>query len=141
VDLVAATRPGSTDQQENHARVAALIARRPGAHVLDCFSFMGGFGVHAAKAGAARVHHVEQSAEAVAGAQAHAELNGVAAACSFETANVFDWFKAHTQHGPHERTLPVFDAIILDPPSFTRTRSAVPDALRVTRRSICAQSC
>jgi 23S rRNA (cytosine1962-C5)-methyltransferase len=131
VDLLGGHKTGLyLDQQENYARVAGLIAQRPAAHVLDCFSFMGGFGLHAAKAGAARVHLVEQSAEAVAAAQAQAELNGVAGVCSFETANVFDWLTARTRHGPHERTLPVFDAIILDPPSFTRTRSAVPDALR-----------
>lgn len=130
-DLIGGHKTGLyLDQQENYARVAALIAQRPGGQVLDCFSFVGGFGLHAAKAGAARVHLVDQSAEATAAAQAHAALNGVAGQCSFETANVFDWFKARTQHGPHERPLPVFDAIILDPPSFTRTRASVPDALR-----------
>ena len=131
VDLLGGHKTGLyLDQQQNYARVAALVAQRPGAHVLDGFSFIGGFGLHAAKAGAARVHLVEQSAEALAAAQAHAELNGVAGQCSFEAANVFDWLNARTQHGLHEKTLPLFDAIILDPPSFTRTRSAVPDALR-----------
>ena len=31
---------------------------------------------------------------------------------------------------PHERVIPRFDLIILDPPSFTRNRASVPDALR-----------
>ncbi len=31
---------------------------------------------------------------------------------------------------PHERVIPRYDLIILDPPSFTRTRAAVDDALR-----------
>jgi 23S rRNA (cytosine1962-C5)-methyltransferase len=31
---------------------------------------------------------------------------------------------------PHEKVVPKFDFIILDPPSFTRTRSAVEDAMR-----------
>jgi len=131
VDLLGGHKTGLyLDQQENYARVAALIGQRPGAQVLDCFSFVGGFALHAAKAGAGRVHQVEQSEEATAAARAHAELNGVAGQCTFETANVFDWLKDRTRHGPHEKTLAVFDVVILDPPSFTRTRSAVPDALR-----------
>jgi len=50
--------------------------------------------------------------------------------CSFEVINVFDWLKAQTAVKPHERVVPKFNAIILDPPSFTRTRSAVGDAMR-----------
>ena len=49
---------------------------------------------------------------------------------SAETVNVFDWLKANTATKPNEKLLPKFDLIILDPPSFTRTRAAVPDALR-----------
>jgi 23S rRNA (cytosine1962-C5)-methyltransferase len=118
------------DQQTNYARVAELIARTPGSVVLDCFSFVGGFGLHAAKAGAATVHMLDQSEEALAAARRHAELNGLAARCSFEATNVFDWLKTRTAHGPNEQVIPPFDAIILDPPSFTRSRSALPDALR-----------
>ena len=44
--------------------------------------------------------------------------------------NVFDWLKANTAVKPHERVIPRFDLIILDPPSFTRNRASVPDALR-----------
>jgi 23S rRNA (cytosine1962-C5)-methyltransferase len=44
--------------------------------------------------------------------------------------NVFDWLKAKTATGPNERLVPMFDLIILDPPSFTRNRASVPDALR-----------
>ena len=50
--------------------------------------------------------------------------------CSFEAANVFDWLKARTSATPHEKIVPPFDFIILDPPSFTRSRASVPDALR-----------
>lgn len=131
VDLLSGHKTGLyLDQQVNYARVAELIARMPGAQVLDAFSFIGGFGLHAARAGAGHVHFVDQSEEALAGAKRHAELNGVAARCSFETANVFDWFKGRTQRGPHEQLVPPFDAVVLDPPSFTRSRAAVLDALR-----------
>jgi 23S rRNA (cytosine1962-C5)-methyltransferase len=118
------------DQQVNYERVAGLVRAVPGAQVLDCFSFVGGFGIHAARASATHVHLVDQSAEAIALAKGNAERNGFAAACSFDAANVFDWLKAQTAVGPHEKVLPRFDVIILDPPSFTRNRASVPDALR-----------
>jgi 23S rRNA (cytosine1962-C5)-methyltransferase len=115
------------DQQANYQAVAQFAK---GANVLDCFSFLGGFGLHAAKAGAAQVLMLDQSADAVAAAKKNAEANGVAGVCQFETTNVFDWFKANTKVAPHERVVPRYDMIILDPPSFTRNRASVPDALR-----------
>ena len=128
VDILAGHKTGLyLDQQRNYALVAGLAA---GARVLDCFSFVGGFALHCAKAGAAHVLGLDQSQEAVATAVRLAERNGLAGQCSFETANVFDWLKARTAARPNEKTIPQFDLIILDPPSFTRTRAAVPDALR-----------
>jgi 23S rRNA (cytosine1962-C5)-methyltransferase len=128
VDILGGHKTGLyLDQQTNYERVAQLTK---GAQVLDCFSFLGGFGLHAARAGAAHVHMLDQSADAIAASTRIAAANGLSGQCSFEAVNVFDWFKQHTAVKPHERVAPRFDAIILDPPSFTRTRAAVPDALR-----------
>ncbi len=127
-DLIGGHKTGLyLDQQVNYQRVAEMAK---GAHVLDCFSFLGGFALHAARAGAAQVHALDQSAEALAAAARNAQVNGLADKCSFEAANVFDWLKAHTTTKPHEKIIPRFDLIILDPPSFTRNRASVPDALR-----------
>ncbi len=127
-DLITGHKTGLyLDQQINYARVAKLCA---GANVLDCFTFLGGFALHAAKAGAVQVHGIDQSADAVAAAQRNAATNGVADKCTFDTANVFDWLKAATAVAPHERVIPRYDVIVLDPPSFTRTRAAVGDAMR-----------
>jgi 23S rRNA (cytosine1962-C5)-methyltransferase len=127
-DLITGHKTGLyLDQQVNYARVAELCA---GANVLDCFSFLGGFALHAAQAGAAKVHGLDQSADAVAAAQRNAVTNGVGEKCSFETTNVFDWLKAQTAVAPHEKVSPRYDVIVLDPPSFTRTRAAVGDAMR-----------
>jgi 23S rRNA (cytosine1962-C5)-methyltransferase len=115
------------DQQVNYQRVAGLVK---GGQVLDCFCFLGGFGLHAARAGADHVHLLDQSAEAIEKAKRHAADNGLAEKCSFETVNVFDWLKSQTAVKPHEKVVPRFDLIVLDPPSFTRNRAAVPDALR-----------
>jgi len=115
------------DQQVNYERVSGFAKS---AQVLDCFSFLGGFGLHCARAGAAHVHLLDQSAEAIASAKRNAEANGLAEKCSFDTANVFDWLKDQTKTGPNEKLVPKFDLIVLDPPSFTRNRASVPDALR-----------
>ena len=115
------------DQQVNYQAVAQFAK---GAQVLDCFSFLGGFGLHAARAGAAHVHLLDQSADAIAASQRNAAANGLADKCSFEAINVFDWLKAQTAVKPHEKVIPRFDLIVLDPPSFTRNRASVPDALR-----------
>lgn len=128
VDILGGHKTGLyLDQQQNYQKVADLIR---GGQVLDCFSFLGGFALHCARAGAAHVHGLDQSEEAVAAAGRMAEANGLTGRCSFEAANVFDWLKAQTAVKPHEKVVPKFDAIILDPPSFTRTRSAVDDAMR-----------
>jgi len=128
VDVLGGHKTGLyLDQQVNYQRVAELAK---GAHVLDAFSFLGGFGLHAARAGAAQVHLLDQSGDVIAGALRHAAANGFAERCSAEAVNVFDWLKAQTVTKPHEKVIPRWDLIVLDPPSFTRNRAAVPDALR-----------
>ena len=115
------------DQQTSYQAVAQFAK---GANVLDCFSFLGGFGLHAARAGAKQVLMLDQSADAVAASLRNAEANGLKQNVSAEAVNVFDWLKANTAVKPHERVIPRFDLIVLDPPSFTRNRASVGDALR-----------
>jgi 23S rRNA (cytosine1962-C5)-methyltransferase len=127
-DLIGGHKTGLyLDQQANYQAVSQFAK---GAQVLDCFSFLGGFGLHAARAGATHVHLLDQSADAIEVSKRNAAANGLADKCSFEAINVFDWLKAQTAVKPHEKVIPRFDLIILDPPSFTRNRASVPDALR-----------
>jgi 23S rRNA (cytosine1962-C5)-methyltransferase len=127
-DLVGGHKTGMyLDQQANYQAVSEFAK---GGQVLDCFSFLGGFGLHAARAGAAHVHLLDQSAEAIEASKRNAATNKLAEKCSFDTINVFDWLKTNTAVKAHERVIPRFDLIILDPPSFTRNRASVPDALR-----------
>jgi 23S rRNA (cytosine1962-C5)-methyltransferase len=127
-DLITGHKTGLyLDQQANYRLVADLAK---GGEVLDCFSFLGGFGLHAARTGAAHVHLLDQSTEAIGAAQRNAAVNGLEAKCSFEPANVFDWLKAQTATKAHEKLVPRWDLVVLDPPSFTRNRASVPDALR-----------
>ncbi|MFM7100568.1 MAG: class I SAM-dependent rRNA methyltransferase [Verrucomicrobiota bacterium] len=115
------------DQQVNYQLVSHWAK---GANVLDCFSFLGGFALHAARAGASNVLGLDQSEDAVAAARANAARHGLTGKTTFEAANVFDWLKAQTTVKPNEKLVPRYDLIILDPPSFTRSRDTVENALR-----------
>ena len=116
------------DQQVNYRRVAELAR---GAQVLDCFSFLGGFGLHAARAGAAHVHMLDQSAEAIAAATRNAAANGLDGQLLVRSRQRFRLAQgANHDRSPTRKSFPRWDLIILDPPSFTRNRASVPDALR-----------
>jgi len=113
------------DQQANYDQVSRLTI---GKKVLDCFCFLGGFSLHAARAGALQVIGIDQSAEAVASAKENAQQNGLSNICDFQEANVFDWLIEHTHKELTDEDK--YDLIVLDPPSFTRNRHSVDAALR-----------
>ncbi len=129
VDVQAGHKTGAyLDQQTNYQQVADLIARHPEAKVLDCFTFQGGFAIHAARAGAGKVVAIDQSADALTTAGRNTEANRLAGRCEYVNGNVFDWLKSHT--GKDLKDEDRFDCIILDPPSFTKNRKSVGDAVR-----------
>ena len=109
------------DQRDNYAEVARHCA---GKRVLDCFTYHGGFALAAAVADAKSVEAVEISDQAVARARKNAELNGLTGKIEFVCANAFDVLK---KYDVEKRQ---YDVIVLDPPSFTRTKQNVGDALR-----------
>ncbi|MGC7846686.1 class I SAM-dependent rRNA methyltransferase [Desulforudis sp. 1088] len=109
------------DQRENRLAVRSLVK---GARVLDCFCYAGGFAVNAAVAGAREVVCVDVSAGALALAREHGRINNVEERMAFREGNGFDVLRDLAAEG--ER----FDVVILDPPSFTKSKSAVEGALR-----------
>ena len=109
------------DQKENRAAIAPFVS---GMRVLDCFTHTGSFALHAAHYGAAEVTGVDISEHACACALENARLNGVEDRVRFECANSFDFLRAH------QTAKEQYDVVILDPPAFTKTRSAVEGALR-----------
>ena len=120
IDLMEGQKTGIyLDQLDNYAAVGTLAKGR---NVLDCFCNQGGFALHAARGGAASVLALDISASAVEATRANAARNGLAVEA--QEANVFDFLK---EAEIAERK---FDLIILDPPSFTKTRKSVTDALR-----------
>lgn len=107
------------DQRLQHPAVAKYAA---GKRVLDAFCNQGSFALHAARAGAVCVLGLDSANDAVSQAQKNAARNGVQA--EFESANVFDWFTAQRD------TAPAWDLIVLDPPPFAKSKSALENALR-----------
>jgi 23S rRNA (cytosine1962-C5)-methyltransferase len=90
--------------------------------VLDCFCNQGGFALHAAKGGAASVTAVDISAPAVEATRKNAEANELS--IEAKEANVFDYLKESETSGEK------YDLVILDPPSFTKNRKSVGNAMR-----------
>lgn len=112
------------DQCDNRQAVAPLARGR---RMLDAFCYSGGFGLHAARAGATSVVGIDQSAPALELAGENARRNGLDN-LTFVRGDVFDELNALAERG--ER----FGVVVLDPPKFARTQNAVEDALRGYRR-------
>ena len=109
------------DQKENRAAIAPFVKNKK---VLDCFTHTGSFALHAAHYGAADVTGVDISDYACEFATENARLNGFGDNVRFIAANAFDLLSEQSKAGQK------YDVIVLDPPAFTKTRSAVESALR-----------
>ncbi len=120
LDLLAGQKTGLyLDQLENHA---AVLPHAPGRRVLDCFCNQGLFALAARKAGAASCDALDQSADELGRGRAAAAKAGLD--IKWIEANAFDWMR------DAERQKKQYDLIVLDPPSFTKSKDQVPSALR-----------
>lgn len=121
LDLLGGQKTGFyLDQREQHGVVARYCA---GKRVLDAFCNQGPFALHAARAGAAKVLGLDSAEDAIAAARRNAERNRVNV--EFAVANVFDWL-----NDPARSSEPLWDVIVLDPPPFAKSKSALEGALR-----------
>ena len=120
VDVMGGQKTGYfLDQKDNHLFLRQFCRD---ARVLDCFSYIGGFALNAAAAGAKEVTAVDISEDAVERIRRNAQLNGldVNAVC----ANCFDYLRAQVK--VKER----YDVIVLDPPAFTKAHANMANACR-----------
>jgi len=120
IDLLRGHKTGFYLDQRPNYEIVAQSAK--GRRVLDCFTNQGAFALICAGAGAAEVTAVEESSDNLAAAKQNGERNGTDV--RWTEADVFqflrDAVKAEAQ----------YDLIVLDPPSFTKTKSGLRDALR-----------
>jgi len=84
--------------------------------VLDLYSYIGGFGLNAAVAGAAHVLSVDASESATTAANQNAKQNNLATNYHSETADAVE--KMRELFAAGER----FDVVVLDPPAFIKRK-------------------
>jgi 23S rRNA (cytosine1962-C5)-methyltransferase len=120
VDPLAAQKTGFYLDQLPHYSVVAELARDR--RVLDCFTNQGAFALICARGGANEVIGVESQTGAIEVARENSKRNQLPVRWVEEDA--FSYLRAAGKAGAQ------FDLIILDPPSFTKTRSGLRDAIR-----------
>jgi len=111
------------DQAANRAAFLKYVA---GKRVLDVFSYLGAWGLSAARAGAADVLCVDSSAPALELLQASADANGLTVAT--RRGDAFDVLAALREAG--ER----FDVVVVDPPAFIKRRRDIPKGQAAYRK-------
>ena len=120
VDLLHGQKTGFYLDQKHDYAVVAGYAR--GRRVLDCFTNQGAFALTCAGAGASDVAGIEESPENIATARRNAARNDLKV--RWIDQDVFQFLRAAEKAGAQ------YDLIVVDPPSFTKTRSGLRDALR-----------
>jgi 23S rRNA (cytosine1962-C5)-methyltransferase len=111
------------DQRDNRAFMAGLAK---GKSMLDAYSYTGGFGIAAAKAGATEVICLDSSAPALALAEDSAAANGV----SIKAVKA-DVFEELERLAAAKET---FDIVIADPPPFVKARKDLEPGAKAYRK-------
>ena len=120
VDLLHAQKTGFyLDQKQNYETVAQYAEGR---RVLDCFTNQGAFALASARAGAVEVTGVEENSTNIAAAKRNAARNNLEV--EWMEQDVFQFLRAA------EKRQSQYDLIVLDPPSFTKTKGGLRDAMR-----------
>lgn len=101
------------DHRLNRARMQPYVRDK---RVLDVFSYIGGWGVQAAVAGAAEVSCVDSSDTALVQLASNAALNAVESRVRTQQGEAFEVLK--NLRAERER----FDVVILDPPAFIKRK-------------------
>jgi len=112
------------DQSANRRALTKYV--RAGARVLDVFSYVGAWGLSAARDGAAEVICVDSSALALELATKNAERNTLKV--TIRKGDAFEILEALA--GENAR----FDIVIVDPPAFAKRKKDLPKALAAYRR-------
>lgn len=109
------------DQRENRKIIKPFVS---GKRVLDAFSYTGGFSLYAALYGAKEVTALEDSRKVIEMLKENVKINSMEEKVKAVKGDAFQWMRDAYKN--EER----FDCIILDPPSFVKSKSAKGGALR-----------
>ncbi|NOK85698.1 MAG: LSU m5C1962 methyltransferase RlmI [Chloroflexi bacterium AL-W] len=115
------------DQARNRAQLTDLIRVEMGgkAHVLNLFSYTGGFGLHALTLPDVEITNVDASLDALELGEANVALNGFTAErAEHLQADVFEYLRDMADADMS------YDVIVLDPPKFANGKNQVDSAAR-----------
>ncbi len=113
----------------DHRPARAMVnSLAKGQRVLDVFSYVGGWGVQAARHGASEVFCVDSSALALDYVHKNAALNGVEDKVATMEGDAFAALKE--LHTAQER----FDIVIVDPPAFIKRKKDIRNGEQAYRR-------
>jgi 23S rRNA (cytosine1962-C5)-methyltransferase len=115
------------DQRENRAALEPFFEGRK---VLDLHTYLGGFAITAAKAGAKAVWGVDSSEKAIEAAEFNAALNGVKDKIVFRKEKAERLLEAMEAGQLPEKP----DFILLDPPNIVHNKKHLPQALKMLSR-------
>ncbi len=101
------------DQCDNRIFIERIVKDKK---VLDAFCNSGGFGLHAAKAGAKSVTFLDSSGFEVENAKSNFEINGLQNESEFIVKDVFDYLEESLNENRK------FDIVIIDPPAFAKSK-------------------
>lgn len=120
VDVATGQKTGYFLDQKRNRKACGQLSR--GHTVLDCFCNVGGFALNCALNGAKAVTAVDVSELALQQGAHNAQLNQITN-ITWQKADVFELLKQLATSHDH-----TYDLIILDPPAFTKARSAIANA-------------
>lgn len=126
IDLLSGQKSGFfLDQRINRLNIKKYVK---GLKVLDCFCNQGGFALNAAIAGAKEVIGIDISKTAIEKCKINSAINGFEKICRFEVADVFDYLQQLIDENNY------FDVVIIDPPSFTKSKKNIPTAKQAYKK-------
>ena len=107
------------DQSDNRFFIEKICKDK---NVADLFCNSGGFGLHAAKAGASFVTFADSSASEIENVKTNIELNELKCPVNFEVQDIFDFLGQCISENKK------FDVVMLDPPAFAKNKKSLPQA-------------
>jgi len=107
------------DQSDNRFFIEKICN---GKTVADLFCNSGGFGLHAAKAGAANVTFADSSGSEIENVKTNLKLNKINCPVDFEVTDIFDFLEKCISENKK------YDVVMIDPPAFAKNKKALPKA-------------
>lgn len=122
IDFAKAQKTGFFfDQCDNRDFIEKISS---GKNVLDAFCNSGGFGLHAAKAGAGFITFLDSSQTEIDSAKRNFTVNELKCETEYITSDIFAYLEKCIDANRK------FDVVMIDPPAFAKSRKSIPTAIK-----------